>query len=233
MSCIAQVCDQFSPFLFRVEELNVSTTQSPSVQDDEAGDRWLGLIRSFNGVKDFRVGEKLTRDIICALGQADGETTLLPSLRLLHVEQPTEMNEPSYDALSSFINSRSLSAPIQVNVSLTQSHQCLACHTSFWQEKAFRHHFKDKHADQILVCSYCADFEWEPGHNNDPFREHLAAEHPHVASHDAFIWSPMLAGLLSPPELENHLKQHSSRRGPPDIIGPSPESPMTTPVYSQ
>ena len=114
LSCMAQVCDQFSPFLFRVEELSVSTTQSSSVQ----GEQWLDLVRSFNGARDLRVGDKLTGDIICALGHADaGETTLLPSLRLLHIEQPVEMNAPSWDALLSFINSRSLSgrqAPVQV-----------------------------------------------------------------------------------------------------------------------
>ena len=153
-------------------------------------------------------------------------TSLLPSLRLLHIENPMEMNEPSWDALLSFINSRPLSAPIQVNVSLTKCH---ICHTSFRQEKALRHHFEDKHVNRILVCLYCADFGLEPG-RSDLFREHLATEHPDVASHDAFIWSSLLAGLLPTPELESHLKQHCSFRAPPDITGPSP---MTTPVHSE
>ena len=223
LSCMAQVCDQFSPFLFHVEELNISTTQSPSVQDDEASDQWLGLIRSFGGARDFRVGDKLTRDIICALGQADGETTLLPSLRLLHIEQPTEMIELSYDALSSFINSRSLSAPLQVNVPLTQSHQCHFCHTSFWQKKALGHHIEDTHSYRIIMCSYCANFEWTPGHKDDLFREHLVTEHPDVASHSPFIWNPILADLIPPSELEGYLQQHSSEsHRVPDIVAPSP-----------
>ena len=151
LSCMAQVCDQFSPFLFRVEELSVSTTQSSSVQ----GEQWLDLVRSFSGARDLRVGDKLTGDIICALGHADaGESNLLPSLRLLHIEQPVEMNAPSWDALLSFINSRSLcgrQAPVQVNVPLIQCH---ICHTSFLQEKALEQHLKT--SMRASTESWCA-----------------------------------------------------------------------------
>ena len=225
LSCMAQVCDQFSPFLFRVEELRISTTQSSSAQDDEAREQCLDLVRLFSGARDFRVGDKLTGDVICALGQADREITLLPSLRLLLIEQPMEMNEPSWDALLSFINSRSLSAPVQVNVPLIQCH---ICHTSFWQKKALGHHIEDTHTYRIIMCSYCADFEWTPGHNlqaghNDLFRGHLVANHPDVASHNPFIWNPLLADLIPPSELEGYLQQHSSEsRRISDIVASSP-----------
>ena len=220
LSCMAQVCDQFSPFLFRVEELSVNTTQSSSAQDDDAGEQYLSLVRSFNGTRVFRVGDKLTRDIICALGQAEGETTLLPSLRLLHIEQPIEMNEPSWDALLSFINSRSLYAPVQVNVPLTQCH---ICHTSFWQKKELERHLEDTHAYRIMMCSYCADFKWTPGHKlgSDLFREHLVTEHPDIASHNPFIWNPLLADLIPPSELESYFQQHSYLCVP-DFVVPSP-----------
>ena len=223
LSCMAQVCDQFSPFLFRVEELSTSATQWPSVQDDEAGDQWLGLIHSFGGARDLRVGDKLTRDIIRALGQAGRETTLLSSLRLLHIEHPMEMTEPSQGALLSFINSRSHSdrqAPVQVNVPLTQCH---VCHNSFWQGEALRKHLQDMHTYRIMMCSHCADFEWAPGHD-DPilFREHLETKHPDIVCQDAFIWNPLLADFLSTSELESHLQQYCYPWRAQDIVTPSP-----------
>jgi hypothetical protein len=70
--------------------------------------------------KRLSVAGELTTDILCALGPADGgHATVLPALRHLRVENPMAMNEPSWDALQSFINSRSLSGrPVQVNVPL-------------------------------------------------------------------------------------------------------------------
>jgi hypothetical protein len=50
---MAHVCDQFSPFLSRVEELSINTTQSPSGQDDVAGEQWQDLIRSFGSARDL------------------------------------------------------------------------------------------------------------------------------------------------------------------------------------
>jgi hypothetical protein len=54
LSCMAQVCDQFSPFLFRVEQLRINTTQPSSGQDDVAGEQWLELVRSFRAQETFR-----------------------------------------------------------------------------------------------------------------------------------------------------------------------------------
>jgi hypothetical protein len=227
LSCMAQVCDQFSPFLFRVKELRINTTRSSSGQDDEADEQWLDLVRSFDGITDFWMANELTADILCALGQTDeGHTTVLPALRHIHIEKPMEMNEPSWDVLlsvtRSFITSRSLSgSPVHVNVSIFRCH---ICHIDFRQQKGLDSHLQDEHAYRIL-CSYCANFEWT---NNDIFREHLDDEHPEVASKDALIWSPLLARSL-PSQLESLLKQHSSLRAP-EIVE---SSPMVTAPYSQ
>ncbi|KAI9443729.1 hypothetical protein BJY52DRAFT_1316846, partial [Lactarius psammicola] len=81
---MAQICDQFSPFLFRVNNLGINTTQSPSEQDDVGGEQWLELIRAFGGATDFRVADELATDILCALDPADeGHTNVLPALRQL------------------------------------------------------------------------------------------------------------------------------------------------------
>jgi hypothetical protein len=216
LSCMAQVCDQFSPFLFRVEELRINTTRSSSGQDDEAYEQWLDLVRAFSGARDFWMANELTTDILCALGRTD-DITVLPALRHIRIEKPTEMNESSWDALMSFsrlfITSRSLSGSlVQVNVPIFPCH---ICHAGFMQQKGLDSHNQDEHAYRIR-CSYCADFEWT---DNDLFREHLDNDHPEVASKDALIWSPLLARSL-PSKLENLLKQHSSFRMP-GIVAPS------------
>ena len=209
LSCMAQVCDQFSPFLFRVEVLGIDTTQSSSGQDDMAGEQWLELVRSFDGVRDFRVADKLTTEILCALGRADGGDTIqpvLPALRHLRLENPMGMNEPSWDALLSFINSRSLSGrPVQVNVPLFQ---CDICHASFRQQTGLDRHHVDKHAFR-LMCSYCADFECTPRHN-DLFREHLENEHPIATRNDPLVADPLLMSL----QLDRLVDRHSSLRAP-------------------
>jgi hypothetical protein len=192
LSSMAQVCNQLSPFLFRVEEPRINMTRSSSVQDDVPvdGELWLELIRSFGGARIFRVASELTTDILCALGPADGgHATVLPALDYLHVENPMAMNEPSWDALLSFINSRSLSGhPVGANVPLSECHICLA---SFREQQGLERHLQDKHAYRIM-CSYCGDFKHEPGH--DPsFLEHLESKHPEDALDDALIFKDSLS----------------------------------------
>jgi hypothetical protein len=223
LSCMAQVCDQFSPFLFRVEELSINTTQLPSGQDDVVGDQWLEIARSFGGARDVRVADKITPDIFLALGRAGGEhTTVFPALNHLHVQNPAMiMNEPSWDALLLFINMRSLSGrPIQINVPLSQCH---ICHASFRQQKGLELHLVEKHTYRIM-CSYCADFVCTPGHG-DPFREHLESEHPILMRHDALISNPFLIPL----QLDRLVNRHSTLHAPV-IVEPSP---TTTAPHSQ
>ncbi|KAH9024451.1 hypothetical protein EDB83DRAFT_2527159 [Lactarius deliciosus] len=115
LSSMAQVCDQFSPFLFRVNNPRINTTQSSSEQDATDSEQWLELIRAFRGATGLPVASELTTVILCALGLAEeGHVTVLPSLRHLHIENLMAMNEPSWDCLLSFITLRSRSGhPVQ------------------------------------------------------------------------------------------------------------------------
>jgi hypothetical protein len=143
-----------------------------------------------------------------ALGQADGRyTTALPALCHIHVEDPTRIvNE---HVLLIFINSRSASGlPVQVNVPLSQ---CRICYAGFSQQQGLDLHLVDMHGYR-LMCSYCADFECTPGHN-DQFREHLEREHPILTRDDALISNPFLIPL----QLDRLVNRHGSLRVP-DIV---------------
>ena len=133
---MSQVCNQLSPFLFRVRHLGIYTIRYLIGQNDVGGEQWLGLVRSFRGARDFCVGDRLTTSILCALGLADRlHTTVLPALSYLRVENPMAINERSWGALHSFTTYRALSGhPVQ---------------------HAYR-----------MMCSYCTDFELTPGRNH-------------------------------------------------------------------
>ena len=223
LSCMAQVCDRISPFLFQVNNLGISTAQPLGGQSDVNSEQWMDLVRSFDGARDFRVADKLTTEILCALGRADGGHTaqpVLPALRHLRVENPMRMNEPSWGDLLSFINSRSLSGrPVQVNMPLSLCH---ICHASFRQQTGVERHLVDEHAYRIM-CSHC-DFECTPGHN-DLFRKHLESEHPEVARNDALIYKSFLKSF----QLSRLVNRHSSLREP-DIVVLSPT--ITSPISS-
>ncbi|KAH9172680.1 hypothetical protein EDB89DRAFT_879338 [Lactarius sanguifluus] len=200
LTSMAQVCDQFSPFLFRVNNPRINSTQSSSEQDDADSEQWLELIRTFGGATDFPVANELTTAILCALGLVEGgQTTVLPSLRHLHIENPMEMKESSWDSLLSFITLRSRSGhPVQVNVPFKQCH---ICHASFREEKRLNRHLRGEHGYRSM-CSYCGDFRCKPS-RGDLFREHLKSEHPEVLRKDARIWNTSLTlrqlnGLLVP-----------------------------------
>jgi hypothetical protein len=209
LSCMAQVCDQFSPLLHRVEELRINTTQSPSGQDDVDGEQWLDLVRLFGGARDFRVADKLATDILRGLGRADvGNITVFPALQNLRIEKVMSIHEPSWDALRrSFITTRLLSGrPVEVVI----SYQCHICHDIFPRRQTFESHLKIKawHGYRTLrMCLYCDDFECKSGHNN-LFPEHLKSKHPEVARNDALISSEAIYA----PELRRLLELHSSLR---------------------
>ena len=224
LSCMAQVCDQISPFLLRVEELSI-TTKPSSGQNEVGGEQWLELVRSFGGARDFQMADGHTTDILRGLGQADGgHTIVLPALRHLRVENPTRiMNESSLDALLSLINSRLLSGrPVQVNVPLSQ---CDICHASFRQQTRLEPHLVDKHGYR-LMCSYCADFECTPG-RNDLFREHLESKHPIPTRNDAHISNPFLIPL----QLDRLVDRHSSLRAPDFITSSFTSLPSVPSVF--
>ncbi|KAH9059948.1 hypothetical protein EDB87DRAFT_1619398 [Lactarius vividus] len=210
---MAQVCGQFFPFLFRVDNLGINTSQSSSGQDDVDGEQWLELIRAFGGATDFRVADEHTAAILRALGLVDGvHVNVLPSMRHLHIENPMAMNDPSWDGLLSFITLRSRAGhPVQVNVPFNQCH---ICHASFREQKGLNRHLVDKHAYRIL-CLYCGDFECKPG-NNDLFREHL--ENEHSDTEDALLWNPN--PFLTPYQLDSLISRHSSLHTP-ETVAPS------------
>ena len=68
LSSISQICEQLSPFTFRVEDLRLKEIQKPSRQDGIDREQWLKLIRPFRGAKDFYVDDKLVPEILFAFG---------------------------------------------------------------------------------------------------------------------------------------------------------------------
>jgi hypothetical protein len=188
LSSIAQVCGHFSPFIFRIEDLRIDGTRSSSEQSDMYQEQWLQLIRAFSGARDFRVVGELATDILCALGPADeGHTAVLPALRQLHVENPLSMQGPRWDALHSFITSRSISGrPVVFNA---PSYQCHLCVSGFILHSALKRHLQVKHAHRF-VCLYCGDFVCMSGRNS-LFRDHLESKHPDVACNDALSSNPL------------------------------------------
>ncbi len=208
LSSMAQVCDQFSPFLSRVKNLSINTTQSSSGQDDVDGEQWLELLRAFGGAKDFRVAGELTTNILCALRPADrGNATVLPSLCHLRVEGPMAILEPRWDTLHSFITGRSARIDATYNL-------CHICKCRFEQQESLEVHLAFGHAYRI-VCSFCDDFKCT---HHDSLLIHLKRKHPKVARNDAHTNSFLRDLNFS--EREDLVRRHSSLRAL-DIVAPS------------
>ena len=157
---MAQICKQFSPFLFRVEDLRISSTY---VENGMAGEQWLELIRTFSGAKDFHVaGHVHVTEILCALRPAD--ETVLPILHNLHVSACM----PLWDAAESFLASRQLSGhPVEL---YAHTMSCHVCPAGFTRQQELKRHLVDKHLYRI----YCGDFECSKPENS----ELLASRHP-------------------------------------------------------
>jgi hypothetical protein len=183
LSSMAQICDQFSPFLFSVKRLGLTATQWSSEQADVDGEQWLELLRAFGGARSVWVTGRLTTDVLSALGKADSEyTTVLPSLRRLRVGRPLSMYEPSWDVVQSFLALRWISGrPVQVNM---PSLPCHVCSITFERKEELRSHLVYGHAFR-MVCSYCDDFELMqvPGYDQR-LREHLTSKHVGVPPTD-------------------------------------------------
>ncbi|KAI9447349.1 hypothetical protein BJY52DRAFT_1311880 [Lactarius psammicola] len=174
---MAQILNQFSHFLFRVENLGINTTEAPSGQVNVGSEEWLDLIHAFGGATEFRVASELATDILRAL-PADGEyPTVLPTLRSLRLRGPLSMFGPLWDAVHSLTISRWLCGhPVQVYATEYKCHEC-AC--SFKEQIGLKIHLKGAHAYRI-VCSYCDDFDWSLGRSRR-FTEHLEGQHPEIA----------------------------------------------------
>ena len=161
LSSMAQICDHLSPFLFRVEYLQINSTQSPHVEDGMTGEQWLELIRAFGGAKVFYVSGVHVTDILTAIALPPAEgghtaETVLPTLRYLRVEELTSVDMPLWDATESFLASRQLSGhPVEVHANVS----CHICHpTRFTRQHELKRHLVDKHSYRI----YCGDFECKP-----------------------------------------------------------------------
>ena len=218
LSSMTEVCSHLVPLRFRVKDLRINSTQQPSWMEDMDDERWPELIRVFASAEDLRVdgAQWHVTDILCALRPADGahttNTTVLPSLRNLRVENSMAMYGPSWDAVQSLITSRWLSGrPVQV---YAREYSCHICLSSFTGQQELKLHLVDKHLYRI-VCSYCGDFEWSPGYNRLLFREHLESIHPEVARNDPLIsmLNPLFTHLL-PFQHDSLADWHGSLRAP-------------------
>ena len=225
LSCMAQVCNQLSPFLFRVEELHINSTQSLRGQDEQ----WLDLLRAFGGARDISVADELATVILCVLCHNE-DPSVLPSLRQLRVQKPMVMRGPSWDAVQSFITSRSISGrPVQVDA---PSYQCHICGLSSGEQQPLKRHLRDNHGYQIL-CTYCHDFEpkYTLG-SNYLSQEHLENKHPEVPRMDTryvLILTPSQSPSMTRLQPNSLLDRHSFL-STPDIGTPTTTGTPPSPI---
>ncbi|KAN0131533.1 hypothetical protein V8E53_010641 [Lactarius tabidus] len=199
LSSITQICNQFSPFLSRVQDLRIDSTQSPSRRDDMECERWVELMRAFGGAAVFRAAGAHTTDILRTLGPSDRDyPNVLPALHTLHVPELRLENGAFRDVVKSFTKSRRLSGhlveviPLLPDVGtprrIPKKYWCEVCHAGFTQRQGLQRHRKDVHGSREL-CPVCKKFEWVPGRRY-LLRRHFAIEHPGVAFHDRLISTP-------------------------------------------
>ena len=215
-SCIAQVCVQFSPFLFRVKNLAINMPQVSRGQDDVDGEQWLELVLAFGGAEGICMASDLARSILRALPTDGGNATVLPALRHLHIQNFMALNGPLWNDLHSL---QRLSAHSDVELHLS----CHICAASLTQLEALKTHLVSAHAYQVVqgdICSYCGDFECKSGHR-DLFREHLKSEHPDIARNDELISQPFLT-----PSQFGHLVMRHTTLCTSRIVAPSPTAKM-------
>lgn len=218
LSNMAQICDRFSPFLFRVKNLTINTIKSSSGLAGVGSEAWLELIRSFVGARNLWVAGELAANISCALlptADSDGQTndtTVLPALRKLRVQNPMPiMDGPFWDSTQSLIELRRLSIELDL--------LCHICKTLFTEQEELRRHLVLAHEYQ-MVCSYCGDFQCKLGYTQ-LFREHLNSSHPEVVRNDPLFPDPLSTGTYH--QLMNIIFRHGSPCLP--VITP----PTTTP----
>ena len=228
LSSLAQVCNNFSPFLFHVQYLGINTTQSPSGQNDVDGEQWLELLSPFSGARDLLVTGELAADILGSLPRADTgtttDTTFLPALCNLRVQTPKLIDGVFRDAALSFLTSRRLSGrPVDLQF------LCHICHTGYTRQQELKSHLEYKHAYQI-VCSYCGDFDRQPGYDH-LFRDHITNKHPEVAHSDELFSNPF-STLSLPSELDGLVNRHSSLRAPANVAPSSAATALHFPIDS-
>jgi hypothetical protein len=134
LSCMVQICDQLSPFLFRVNNLGISTSILFHGYNDVGNEEWLKLVLPFGGVEEFRVAPGgHSTSILRALYSADsGNVTVLPALQYIRVGEPWDMNDPVWDTLS--FPQRLSSNPAELQI------LCPICNTGLTQLPEFKTH---------------------------------------------------------------------------------------------
>jgi hypothetical protein len=109
---VAQICAQFSAFLFNVEDLLIDVTSRP--WDRSESRQWLKVLDSFPRVKWFHLVGNLSADIVLRALNTRRET-VLPALYKLYIPQHASRRAPLTGAMVSFMSSRQLSGrPITV-----------------------------------------------------------------------------------------------------------------------
>jgi hypothetical protein len=218
VSSMAQICDQFSPFLIGVKHLLFDSNNFPSEEGDVDGEKWLQLVRSFRGAGALSIAGEFTTGILCALRLLgdEGSTVdiaLLPSLRNLRVGRPGPLDRPFWDATQSLITSRRLSnRPVKLQF------VCPDCNTGFTSQ-GLKEHLVSLHAYEI-VCSYCGDFQstipWSTAACIDELQKHLSLKHPEIAQKDELISRSL--SHLTIPQLDTLANRHSSLRKKRDFL---------------
>ena len=100
LSSMAQICTQFSSFVFGVQHLvfNTNDWSNVQVQDGVNGEQWPQLVRSFDSTRTLSIAGELATGLLRALRPADeGYTTgtvVLPVLRNLRVQNPVLLDLP-------------------------------------------------------------------------------------------------------------------------------------------
>jgi hypothetical protein len=209
MSSMAQVCDQFSPFLFGIQHIALNTNDWSSGNDDVEGGQWLQLVRSFGGALTISIAGERATGLFCALRPADeGNTTntavqpVLPALHTLRIRRLIPLDWPFWDAAQSLITSRGLSGhPIGLQL------PCNECDADF-TSRDFKKHLVARHAYEF-VCSYCGDFRSTLAYIHR-FQEHLRKIHPEIAQNDTLI--PQSPSELTPLQIDTLVNRHSSLR---------------------
>ncbi len=193
LSSMTQICRQFSPFLFHIEDLDINTSRRTVEEDnldvdsEDLVERWPALIRLFRGVERLCLDGKTATNILRRLREADGETCLLPALQILRIQGPGSV--ALRDAIGSFVAWRQLSRrPIKVEGTdrLVTLLTCQDCKVHFATQQDFSQHFQDEH--DLQQCVSCS-FMWSP---QLPYMygTHLRQHHPGLHPADVSVFRP-------------------------------------------
>ena len=64
LSLLTQICDCFSPVLFRIEDLGIFMTQHSTEKDNKDMEKWVELICAFSDTRELCMASKLATDIL-------------------------------------------------------------------------------------------------------------------------------------------------------------------------